>query len=824
MSVLLPEHSNTEPAPVVSDATLLPIESQDQLLPVIAIREGVVFPNTESVLTFGRRKSVLAINESLKSDKRVVLVSQKQDSIAEPTGSELFEIGTLAVVERTLKTNDEVNALVRGISRVKILKIDEQSLFLRATIQELFEVSEITPEVEALTKHLTNQFKTAVNHGKSVEFLNFMKLMSGVSPAELADQIASTLEISTVKKQAMLEQLDVKLRLEMVSQALDREVKVLEIERNIANKTQKKFDKHMRETVLRERLKTIQRELGEGEDEEERELEELRLSVDAAGMPKKVKEKAYKELRRLSQMSINNPEAGYIRTWLETMIELPWKKRSRGVVSMTKAAKVLDEDHYGLQEVKERILEFLAVLKLRAKQSEKQAKRMPTIISFVGAPGVGKTSIGKSIARALGREFVKVSLGGVHDEAEIRGHRRTYVGSMPGRIIQAMKTAGTTNPVFMLDEIDKITNTYHGDPSAALLEALDPEQNHAFVDHYLEVPYDLSDVMFIATANVLDSIPHALRDRLEVIKYSGYTEEEKFQIAKKYLLKKVMEANGVKQTQLSLPDNVVKDIIRLYTREAGVRSLEREIGKVVRKAARMLAEGKETKVLVTTERLEDLLGPAKYLPVLAEAQDEVGLATGLAWTSVGGEVMFIEVSIMPGRGSVTLTGQLGKVMQESARAALTFVRSNAEALGLKKDNLSKMDVHVHVPEGAVPKDGPSAGITMTTAIVSALTGRKVRRHVAMTGEVTLRGRVLEIGGLKEKVIAAHRAGITEVIIPFANGKDVREIPEAVRGEIKFHPVKTIEEVLRIALEESAEKLVDDHLKNRRPRKVASVIQ
>lgn len=502
---------------------------------------------------------------------------------------------------------------------------------------------------------------------------------------------------------------------------------------------------------------------------------------------------------------MNNPESGYIRTWLETVIELPWKKRSRGSVSMTKAAKVLDEDHYGLKEVKERILEFLAVMKLHSKQGDKSAKRMPTIISFVGAPGVGKTSIGKSIARALGREFVKVSLGGVHDEADIRGHRRTYVGSMPGRIVQAMKSAGTTNPVFMLDEIDKVSNSFHGDPSAALLEVLDPEQNHAFVDHYLEVPYDLSEVIFIATANVLDSIPPALRDRLEVIKYSGYTEDEKFHIAKKYLLKKVMEANAVAPGQLHLPDTVLREIIHLYTREAGVRSLERQIGKLVRKVARQLAEGKSEKVRVDAAMMEDFLGPAKFLPVFAEAQDEVGLATGLAWTSVGGEVMFIEVSTMPGRGTVTLTGQLGKVMQESARAALTYVKANAHDLQLKAEKINKLDVHIHVPEGAVPKDGPSAGITMTTAIVSALIGRPVRRDVAMTGEVTLRGRVLEIGGLKEKVIAAHRAGVKDVIIPFSNQKDVREIPEQVQQDITFYPVKSVQEVLSLALVKSTEK-------------------
>ena len=654
--------------------------------------------------------------------------------------------------------------------------------------------------MEAFTKHILGEFKRAVNLGKSVEFLNFMKLMSGAGPSELADQIASTLELSNAKKQDLLETAEVKRRLEKIIDHLAKEIKVLEIEHNIASKTQKHFDKHIREQVLRERMRTIRKELGEEDQGEEKEISDLRNTITKAGMPIEVRTKALKELKRLERMSIANPEGGYIRSWLDAMVEMPWNKRSKGALSLKKAERILNEDHYGLKEVKERILEYLAVLKLRERDdSDGKGKRSPTILCFVGAPGVGKTSIGKSIARAIGRKFVKVSLGGIRDEAEIRGHRRTYVGAMPGRIIQNIKTAGTKNPVFMLDEIDEVGNDFRGDPSSALLEALDPEQNHEFSDHYLEVPFDLSEVMFITTANVLDTIPPALRDRLEVIEYSGYTEDEKFEIAKRHLLKKVLAANGVKDKKFSLPNVLLHDIIKLYTREAGVRSLERHMDKVVRKVALKIARGYRQKIGVTSKMIEDMLGPARFLPNLAEKKDEIGLATGLAWTSVGGDVLFIEVALMPGKGEVILTGQLGKVMQESARAAFTYVRSHAKALGVNDKVVTKTDVHIHVPEGAVPKDGPSAGVTMATSIVSAFTKKAVRKNVAMTGEVTLRGRVLEIGGLKEKVIAAHRAGITDVIIPKANMKDLREIPDKVREDITFHPAETVDQVLKVAL-------------------------
>ncbi len=796
MVILLPPKSSEQPPVVQPKVEPTP----EEMYPVVAIREGVIFPSTESVLTFGRTKSIRAIHEAMQTNKKVVFVSQRKENTVDPVASDLYQVGTLAVIDRTLRNEKDLNALIRGTSRVRINKLDTSGPLLRASITVLQDIVIESPELEALSKHLLNSFKEAVNYGKSVEFLNFMKLMSDAGPSQLADHIASTLELSTAKKQQILETLDVKHRLEKVVEYLTKELKVLEIERNIASKTQKKFDKSIREQVLRERLRTIQRELGEGEGEDE-EVGELEAAIQKAGMPKDVKKKALKELKRLERLSMNNPEGGYIRTWLELLIEMPWNKRSKGTVSLSKAEKVLNEDHFGLKEVKERILEYLAVMKLKGQEKgdEKDSKKSPTIICFVGAPGVGKTSIGKSIARALGRKFVKVSLGGIRDEAEIRGHRRTYVGAMPGRIIQGIKNAGTKNPVFMLDEIDKVGNDFRGDPSSALLEALDPEQNHEFSDHYLEVPYDLSEVMFITTANVLDTIPPALRDRLEIIEYSGYTEDEKFEIAKRHLVKKVVTSNSVPVNKFIIPDAVLRDIIKLYTREAGVRSLERQLDKVIRKVALRFAKGNTKKVLLNKKMVVEMLGAEKYLPNAAEKKDEVGLATGLAWTSVGGEVLFIEVALMDGKGVIQLTGQLGKVMQESAHAALTYVKANAKKLGISPKVLAKTDIHVHIPEGAVPKDGPSAGVTMTTALVSAFTKKKIRRTVAMTGEVTLRGRVLEIGGLKEKVIAAHRAGITDVIIPKSNVKDLREIPDKVKADITFHPAETVDEVLKVAL-------------------------
>lgn len=815
------------------EVTFRSLPSTQLVLPVVPIREGVLFPSTESVLTFGRPLSILAIQESVRSQNLVVLLTQKKMSQDDPSPADLYEVGTLAVVERTLKTDDQVNALVRGIGRVKILRYVRTEPSLLAQVLKLDDETEKDDELRALATHLQKEFRKAVHMGKPVEFLNFMKLMSGVTEGELVDQIASTLNIKTKEKQDLLETVNVKDRMKRVITHLTREMKVLEIEKDVVHKTQAKFDKHMRESVLRERLRTIQKELGELDDEEEV-VNEYEQKLKKAKLPADIRDKVNKELKRLKQMSVNNPEAGYIRTWLDTMLELPWGLRSKANIEITKAEKVLERNHYGLKEVKDRILEYMAVLELKQEQAQKKEEKakLPTILCFVGPPGVGKTSIGKSIAEALGRNFTKVSLGGIRDEAEIRGHRRTYVGAMPGRIINGIKQAKTMNPVFMLDEVDKVGADFRGDPSAALLEALDPEQNHAFEDHYLDVPFDLSDVIFITTANTLDTIPPALRDRLEIIRYSGYTQEEKFHIAKDHLLEKVTEANGLTEAQVSVPDSSIREIIDHYTREAGVRSLERTLGKLMRKAARELAEqgglsfssaatatsetsektskteaaadkpkpkSKPKAITVDQKKLHEYLGPQRFDVTLTEETDLVGLATGLAWTEVGGDALFIEVALTPGKGEIKLTGKLGDVMKESAQAALTYVKANASKLGIPDEKLAKTDVHIHVPEGAVPKDGPSAGITITTAIVSAFTNKPVKREVAMTGEVTLRGRVLRIGGLKEKSLAARRAGSNLVIIPEGNERDLAEIPEDVTKDITFKPVKNVDEVLAIAL-------------------------
>jgi ATP-dependent Lon protease len=791
-------------------------ESQAKRLPLVAIREGVVFPHTEQVLVFGRKKSVAGVIKAFETDRKIVFVTQKNPSIADPPPEQLYKVGTLSTIERTLKSDGEINAIVKGIKRVRIDDVDASGDYMQTQITSLPEIAEESEEVEAVCKHLANEFKKAVNLGKSVEFLSFMKLMGDVKPSELADQIASTLEIKTFEKQQLLESLNVHERLEKVLDHLTHEIKVLEIERKIATKTQKKFDKSMKEAVLRERMKTIQKELGEGVGEDE-ETEELKKKIIKAKMPEIAREKAEKELKRLSQMSAHNPEAGYIRTWLETMVEMPWSKRTSDNVSIPNAQRILEADHYGLKEVKERILEYLAVLKIKEnnrgkalkvkskKKSEKSTQTstedrlMPTILCFVGPPGVGKTSIGRSIAKALGRKFIKISLGGIRDEAEIRGHRRTYVGAMPGRIIQGIRTTGSRNPIFMLDEIDKVGADFRGDPSAALLEALDPDQNKDFSDHYLEVPFDLSEVMFITTANVLDTIPPALKDRLEVIRFSGYTEDEKFNIAKRHLIEKVLKANGLTKRQIDIPAATLRHIIKRYTREAGVRNLEREMAKICRKVARQIAEGKKGKISVTKTKLADFLGPEKFSETFAEKTDEVGLATGLAWTQVGGDILFVEVALMPGKGKLILTGKLGEVMKESGRAALSYVRSRWQKLKLKKDFHKGLDVHIHVPEGAVPKDGPSAGVTITVALISALTKRQTKREVGMTGEVTLRGRILEIGGVKEKVIAAHRGGLKEIIIPENNKKDLVDVPDHVKKDLKFHFVNHMDQVLKIAL-------------------------
>jgi len=773
---------------------LLPIRHN---VPIVPVRDVVIFPTNEIVLTFARKESIRAINQALAANpKHIAIFTQKSSEIDNPKASDLYTIGTLASVERTLKNDEELNVLVKGLKRVKLNGVNTTESVQLAEVEEITETIVFDEELEALGRRISALFKDAVGMGKSVEFMNFMRLMGGVSASELSDQIAAVLNVNTATRQKLLETLDLKVRLYAINDLLTKEVKVLEIEKSIASKTQEKFSKSMKETVLRERLETIKAELGDN-DPEDQELDDLNDAIQKLKLPKKHKDKIQKEFNRLERMSSHNPEASYLRTYLENVLEMPWGNSTKDHVSLKSAEKILNFDHYGLEEIKERILEYLSVMKLKKSVSKKDGVSLPTILCFVGPPGVGKTSLGKSIARSLKRSFVKVSLGGIRDEAEIRGHRKTYVGAMPGRIVEGIKTANSMNPVFMLDEIDKIGNDFRGDPSAALLEALDPEQNSEFSDHYLEIPLDLSQVMFIATANVLDTIPSALRDRLEIIRFSSYTSLEKFHIAKNYLVAKVAEKNGLKKNQLKLSDTLLKNIIKFYTREAGVRALERELSRLARKVARNLASGKNLPNITTTN-LAKYLGPSKFSENLAEKKHTVGTATGLAWTSVGGEILFIEVSLMPGAGKIQITGQLGDVMKESASAAYSYVRTHHSDFGLKPDFYKSQDIHIHVPEGAVPKDGPSAGVTMATALVSALTGKKVKKSVAMTGEITLRGRVLEIGGLKEKVIAAHAAGLKEIIHPESNTKDLEKIPESVRRDLTFHGVKSIDEVLSLA--------------------------
>lgn len=797
------------------------LDNPDQILPVVPIRDGIVFPGTEMILTFGRQRSVSAIEAAQTSGKRVVLVMQRNANINDPTPSDLNQIGTVGEIVQMMRNEGEINALVRGITKVEITSYEAVEPFFVARVAELPEIIEDDEETKALFNHLTNELRQAVKMGKTMDFLTFMNIMSGMSPQMLSYQLAGVLDTKPSERQELLELSSVKARFEKEATYLAKESKVLELERKIATKTQEKFEKNVKEQVLRERIKTIEKELGE--DDENKEIKELAEKIRKAGMPDEVRQKAEKELHRLAQMSQYNPESSYVRTYLDWLVELPWSLSSTNNVNISDAEKVLNEDHYGLVKIKERIMEFLAVMKLKgaqevedkkvqeaeskksadAKSTAKQAKSGgPTILCFVGPPGVGKTSIGKSIARSLGRKFVKMSLGGIRDEAEIRGHRRTYVGAMPGRIIQGIKQAGTKNPVFMLDEIDKVGADFRGDPSAALLEALDPEQNYAFSDHYLEAPFDLSQVFFITTCNVLDTIPPALRDRLEIIRFAGYTEDEKFHIAKDFVFEKQRLIHCIPAGVVKLSDAAIREIIRQYTREAGVRNLERELATIFRKTAKKIAEA-DSKTKLTYDigpgELAKYLGPSRFSSYLAEKKDEVGMSTGLAWTEAGGEILFIEVALMPGRGTLILTGQLGDVMKESAQAALSYVRSRWKALGLAEKFFQKIDVHVHVPEGAVPKDGPSAGAAIATALVSALTKKPTKRTLAMTGEITLRGRVLEIGGMKEKVIAAHRAGIKTVLLPKNNKKDLEDIPKAVISDVTFHFVEHMDDVLKLAI-------------------------
>ncbi len=781
--------------------SLLISASKQSVYPLSAIREGIVFPSTENLLVFGRSKSVNAVNQALKKDNKIILVAQKNPNLDNPKKEELYEVGVLVKIEKTVVgEKEEINALVRGIEKVRIKEYLKEDPFFEVKVEPIVDNIADDEEVKAMIKHISDKIKQAINLGKSVDFSFLVNIFNIISPADFSNQVAVILDLRADERQALLEETDLKAKLRKEIDYINREIKILEIERAIESKTQRRVSQGMRETVLREKMKTIEEELGGREGNKE--INEYRQKIAKANMPKTVREKALKELKRLESMSQFNPEVSYIKTYLDWLVELPWSVASANEIEIKKANKILEEDHYGLKKIKERILEYLAVMELsKRKEKDKKVKKagQPTILCFVGPPGVGKTSLGRSIARALGRKFVKISLGGIRDEAEIRGHRRTYVGALPGRIIQGVKQAGTKNPVFMLDEIDKVGRDYRGDPSAALLEALDPEQNHSFSDHYLEVDFDLSDVFFITTANILDTIPDALLDRLEVIHFPGYTEDEKYQIAKRHLVKKQLSAHHLNEDEAKLTENALKVVIRRYTREAGVRELERQIATIFRKIAREIVEKKIKNKTVGVSDLNHYLGPYKYSSQIIEEKDAVGISTGLAWTQAGGDILFIEVAVMPGKGNLTLTGHLGEVMKESCQAALSYIRARWQRFGLPKNFFNNIDIHVHVPEGAVPKDGPSAGIAIATAMVSALTKIPVKKFVAMTGEITLRGRVLEIGGVKEKVIAAHRAKIKTVILPKENKKDLEDIPKYVLKDLEFEFVDHMDNVLKVAL-------------------------
>jgi len=767
-------------------------------LPILPVRDIVLFPYMIIPLFIGREMSIRAIDNALSSNKMIMLVTQKDVNIESPKIEDLYRVGTVGNILRMLKLPDgRLKILVQGIAKARIINYVQTEPFYIGEIEVMVDKqpAELTVEIEALMRNIRELMDKSIALGKTF-VPDILVLIENVEePGRLADLVASNLGLKAEQAQQLLEMTDPVMRLHKISELLHREVELLTVQQKIQSDAKGEIDKTQREYFLREQLKAIQRELGEI-DEKTEEINELRKKVKEAKMPEKVEKEAMKQINRLEKMHPDSAEAGTIRTYVDWLIELPWSKSTKDNLDLKKAKKVLDEDHYDLEKVKERILEYLGVRKLKSKMKG-------PILCFVGPPGVGKTSLGKSIARALGREFYRMSLGGMRDEAEIRGHRRTYVGALPGRIIQGIKTVGKNNPVFMLDEVDKIGMDFRGDPASALLEVLDPEQNHAFVDHYLGVPFDLSNVMFITTANLIDPIPSPLKDRMEIITLSGYTAEDKLGIAKNYLIPKQLKEHGITEKNLKIHDSAIMQIITHYTREAGVRNLEREIANLCRKVARKIAEGKEKTYHISTRNLSKYLGVPKFLPEEEMEKDEVGVATGLAWTETGGDIIYIEATIMKGKGNLTLTGQLGDVMKESAHAALSYIRSRAKQIGIKDGVFSNNDIHIHVPAGAIPKDGPSAGITMATAIASAFTGRPVYKSIAMTGEVTLRGRVLPVGGLKEKTLAAKRMGIKKIIIPKRNRKDLEEIPKYIKKGIEFIPVETMDEVLSLALKKNS---------------------
>ena len=760
-------------------------------LPMMPIRDVVIFPYMMTPFIVGRDSSVRALEEALASDRKIFLATQHDASIDEPKPHEIYQVGTIANIVQNLKLPDgNIKVLVEGVERGKVLQLVNTDGYFEATIRTVKYTTETTPIVESAMQRVQGLFDQYVKLCQSLN-LEPIVITGMMDPAKLSDTIAQNLQLSIEEKQELLEIFDPVDRLTRIADVLDIEIEKLNMDRTIQTRVKRQMERAQKEYYLNEKIKAIQKELGRGEKSE---FDELKKKIDTAGMSKDVHEKAIQELKKLEAMPPMSAESTVSRNYLDWLLAVPWKKKSKEIRNIDHAEKILNQDHYGLEKIKDRILEFLAV-----RQLVKNPKG--SILCFVGPPGVGKTSLGMSIARATGRKFVRLSLGGVRDEAEIRGHRRTYIGALPGQIIQMMKKAGTKNPVFMLDEIDKMASDFRGDPSAALLEVLDPEQNWMFQDHYLDVEYDLSQVFFVATSNVLHSIPPALQDRMEVLRLHGYTELEKMEIAKQFLVRKQREAAGLTEKQVVFADGAIAEIIRSYTREAGVRNLEREIGNVCRKVARkVVKEGQAFSITLTAENIGDYLGVTKFRDSLAHEKSEVGLVTGLAWTEVGGSILSTEVAIVDGKGKLTLTGKLGDVMQESAQAAMSYVRSRAAALGVPRDFYRNVDIHIHVPEGAIPKDGPSAGITMATAIASAMSKIPVRRDIAMTGEITLRGKVLPIGGLKEKLLAALRAGITEAIIPKENEKDLPEVPENIRGKMKIHLVETMDQVLKIALE------------------------
>jgi ATP-dependent Lon protease len=761
-------------------------------VPMMPVRELVIFPGQMNPFIVGREGSVRALEEALAGDKRIFLATQHDASIDDPKPEDIYTVGTIANIVQSVKLPDgNIRVLVEGVERAKIVDISTTEGFFRATLKLVPVKTEPSPENDQLVRRVRELFEQYVKLSQAVNYDTVIAAARVEDPGQISDAIAANVTLPFEEKQELLEMFDPVERLNQLAKILDVELEKLNVERNINSRVKRQMERAQKEYYLNEKMKAIQKELGRGEKNE---TDELRKKIDSAGMPKDVHEKAVQELKRLEMMPPMSAESTVSRNYLDWLIAVPWKKKSKEIRDIALAEKILEEDHYGLDKIKERILEYLAV---------RQLVKVPrgSILCFVGPPGVGKTSLANSIGRATGRKFVRVSLGGVRDEAEIRGHRRTYIGALPGQIIQMMKKAGTINPVFVLDEVDKMSMDFRGDPSAALMEVLDPELNNAFTDHYLDVEYNLSQVMFICTANVLHTIPQPLQDRMEVIRLPGYTEMEKLEIAKRFLVKKQREANGLSEENITFTDDGLRHIIRHYTHESGVRSLEREIANACRKISRrVVKEGREVHVEVTPATVSDFLGVMKFREIWKEKKNEIGLAIGLAWTEVGGQVLVTEATLMEGKGRLTLTGKLGDVMQESAQAAMSYVRSRSSNFGLPKDFYRHIDIHMHVPEGAIPKDGPSAGITICTAIVSALTRIPTRVDVAMTGEITLRGNVLPIGGIKEKLLAAHRVGIRTVIIPKDNEKDLVDIPAEILSVLTIKPVESMDEVLEYALE------------------------